>query len=251
MIRREQMLEIARMTGMSPHQQEKHYIQTLILRSVYSSFRPVFKGGTCLMFIHGLNRFSEDLDFTVENTDLSSLGETVVKDLKYMGVRAEIKTISDAERSLVFRIGAEGPLFTREIERCYVRMDISRREKVILPAETPFISPPYPDILPFGILSMSVEEIMAEKVRAVMTRNKARDLYDLFYLINMGGKTKKSLVDAKLGYYEMEFDTETFRDKLNGKKGIWKQELRPVIFGEVPEFEGVAMRVERFNEWMV
>jgi predicted nucleotidyltransferase component of viral defense system len=48
-------------------QQEKHYLQSLIL-TIVSDYPLVFKGGTYLWLFHGLNRFSEDLDFTAKGT---------------------------------------------------------------------------------------------------------------------------------------------------------------------------------------
>ena len=49
MMSRAELVEMARATGLKPHQQEKHYVQSLALRSVYSRASPVFKGGTALM----------------------------------------------------------------------------------------------------------------------------------------------------------------------------------------------------------
>ncbi len=170
MITKEELIRISRITGMKAHQQEKHYVQTLALRSLYSKFSPAFKGGTALMFIHGLNRFSEDLDFTVtEDLHGRDILKTVIGDLNYIGVSAVSKIISDGDVSFSFRIGAEGPLFTREIERCYIRMELSRREKVILVPKSVFIECPYPDIFPFSVRVMDTKEIMAEKVRAILS----------------------------------------------------------------------------------
>jgi len=46
----------------------REYLQTFVLRSFHESeaFRPMaFVGGTALRFLHGLPRFSEDLDFSL------------------------------------------------------------------------------------------------------------------------------------------------------------------------------------------
>ena len=37
-----------------------------------------------------------------------------------------------------------------------------------------------------------------------MTRVKGRDLYDLWYLVNLGAKLEKDLVKEKLRYYKLE-----------------------------------------------
>lgn len=242
MIGKEEMLRISRITGLKPHQQEKHYIQSLVLRSIYSSREMTFKGGTALMFSMGLDRFSEDLDFTVTDDapDMEEFMQTIIEDLEYMGVRARGDLLSDMERSQVICIGAEGPLFSREIERCYVRMDISRREIIILPPDIIFIEPPYPDQLPFSVSVMSPSEILAEKFRALMTREKARDLYDAEFLLKKGVKTNRALVEAKLEYYEETLDPGALEKAIMRKQGIWKSELAPLIFGRLPSFEQVS-----------
>ena len=67
-----------------------------------------------------------------------------------------------------------------------MRLEFSLREEVLEEPEVVFHSPGYPDIVPFSISVMSLPEILAEKVRAVMTRNKARDVYDLWFLLDIG-----------------------------------------------------------------
>ena len=47
-------------------QLERDYLLTLLLSEIYRVFSTdlIFKGGTALKYFYGLNRFSEDLDFT-------------------------------------------------------------------------------------------------------------------------------------------------------------------------------------------
>lgn len=245
------------MSGMKSHQQEKHYIQTLILRSIYSLQNPVFKGGTALMFRFGLNRFSEDLDFTHSGEkDPDELMEVIREDLGYLGIETNLKVVTDNDISLSFRIGAEGALFQREIERCYVRIEVSRRESILLEPETFFMNPQYPDVLPFSIVVMDREEIMAEKVRTILTRKKARDVYDLWFLITgmrgNGGERGESMswegdmitmINNKLDYYDQTFNPVEFHEKLQEKEDLWKAELDPIIFGQLPEFNDVMKAI--------
>jgi predicted nucleotidyltransferase component of viral defense system len=62
-LREEELIRIARMRRVKPWQEERRYIQALILYAV-ADWPLVLKGGTYLWFFHGLNRFSADLDFT-------------------------------------------------------------------------------------------------------------------------------------------------------------------------------------------
>jgi hypothetical protein len=247
MIKKHDLLNLARMKGMRPHQQEKHYIQSLVLRSIYSRFDPVFKGGTSLMFFFGLNRFSEDLDFTAEkHVNLTSLLKGVKEDMEYMGIPANYITIADNEISFSFRIGAEGPLFEREIERCFVRVEMSKREDLCLLPEVKFFEYDYLDILPFSVTIMELEEIAAEKIRAIMTRERARDLYDLQFLIKRGVNPTTEIINKKLSYYELNFEHDRFVRSVESKKDMWFSELKPIVFGAVPEFSVVRKMMKKF-----
>ncbi len=240
MIRKDDILKIARMSRLRPHQQEKHYIQTLTLRSLYSRFDPVFKGGTAMMFFHGLNRFSEDLDFTINrNFDSASLLNGIKDDMELMGVSAYYKVMSDGVRSFSFRIGAEGPLFTKEIERCFVRVEMSKREDVIMTPDVKFFAYDYPDILPFSVTIMALEEMAAEKIRAIMTRDKARDIYDLQFLMKKDVELDIDLINRKLAYYNISFDHNDMVQRIDSKRDIWPSELKPIVIGELSEFDSV------------
>lgn len=240
MIDRETLVRIAKLTGLKPFQQEKNYVQTMLLRSIYAriSGEMVFKGGTALAFFHGLNRFSEDLDFALkERFDLRSLMEEIERDLEVLNMGAVLKIIEDNSSSFSFRVGVEGPLFTREIERCFVRVEVSKREKVLRKVEIKELRPAYPDILPFYVTVMCLEEILAEKVRALTWRGKARDLYDLWFLLKTGVKIDLELINKKLSYYKKEFALKEFMENIKKIRATWKQELGPVIVGSLPDFE--------------
>lgn len=68
----------------------------------------VFKGGTYLWFAHGLDRFSEDLDFTASEPLPSNIAEKVSTNLGLFGVENQIKHITNNETTLSFRISAKG-----------------------------------------------------------------------------------------------------------------------------------------------
>ena len=62
-----ELYNASKMTGFTIYQQEKDYFQYMILAAIYS--KPdkniIFRGGTALQKAYGLNRFSEDLDFSI------------------------------------------------------------------------------------------------------------------------------------------------------------------------------------------
>lgn len=230
--------DIARLTKLKLHQQEKHYIQTLILNSLYASVTDelVFKGGTALFFSMGLPRFSEDLDFTADKeVDFSLLAEKIHKDLELLGVENEVRKKERTAVSFTFKIAAKGPLFTQEIERCFVDVEISTREEVAQ-KKVKELNPVYPDVPPFTVLFMDEEEIVAEKIRAIMTRSKARDAYDLCFLLQKNVAVSLPLIEKKLGYYKKKFTLQEFTKKLSEKESFWEAELKNLVLGTLPSF---------------
>lgn len=250
MILKEDLIRLAKLNGLKVFQQEKHYIQTLVLRSIYATTNELaFKGGTSLWFFHGLNRFSEDLDFTFmlrkgKRKRLRNLPMAVKKDLEVYGIDSEIQILNDGEISFSFRVGAKGPLFTKEIERSFVRVEISKREEVKKKPDVIELDANYTDILPFFVVMMNTEEIMAEKVRAILTRNRARDIYDLWFLLRKGIRFDLSLANEKLRYYDKVFEKDVCIERIKGKEDYWQSELKPLVIGTLPRFEEVYKAVD-------
>lgn len=207
---------------------EKDYFQYILLFIISQNYGKnfIFKGGTALNKCFGLDRFSEDLDFTCEekpNLNNLEIG------LKRFGLEFEIekKEYID-EIKLTIRI--KGPLYNGiRNSMCKLILDLSLREKVILNSEIKKIGRFLEEIPSFDILVMQKKEIFAEKIRAIMTRNKARDMYDLWFLIKNNIKFNKLLVEKKLEYYKEKWDKTEFINKLNNKKNIWSSELNPFV----------------------
>jgi len=236
--------ELARLNGMRPWQQERHYIQALILNSLAEQ-PVVFKGGTYLWFFHGLQRFSEDLDFTATGALSNDLSAHVSNDLALFGVENNIKNIESSNAATSFRVAAKGPLNTGEKDICYVYVEISKREKVIMKSLSVKLDIPAYQI-PIKVISgMALDEVAAEKVRAIMSRNKARDVYDLYYLIKEKGvKFNPDLTNKKLAYLGKSFSREEFVEELSKKEGIFERELKGILFVKPPDFNEAKRIIE-------
>jgi len=156
------------------------------------------------------------------------------EDLEVYGIDSEIRILKNDGISFSFRIGAKGPLFTKEIERSFVRIEISKRESVIKKPDVIEFDALYTDILPFFVLVMGREEILAEKVRAVLTRNRARAVYDLWFLLKKGTRFELNLITEKLKYYKKVFECEKFTERIEEKGWYWESELKPLVIGRLP-----------------
>ena len=220
---------------------EKDYFQNIILFIIYqtSGNEIVFKGGTALSKCYGLNRFSEDLDFTCKNEfNFKNLSDG----LKRFKLEFELEE-ENFEKSKSFSIKIKGPLYNgNKNSICKVILDCSFREEVICKPLIKNMGRFLEEIPSFDVYVMSQEEILAEKIRAILTRNKARDVYDAYFLINSGIKISKELVNQKLNYYQKKFNEKEFAHAVKSKKEIWTSELSSLI-DNVPNFNVVLKTI--------
>ncbi len=78
-----------------------------------------------------------------------------------------------------------------------------------------------------------------------MTRDRARDLYDLYFLIRKKIDVDVDLIDKKLSYYNRRFSMKEFFESIEKKEKIWNRELRQLI-SVVPRFQMVKDTVENW-----
>ena len=246
MIGANRIREIARLSGMRPWQQEKHYLQSLIL-TIISDYPLVFKGGTYLWLFHGLNRFSEDLDFTAKGPLERNFTKLVSRSLNLYGYENEIKILKDDKLGLSVRFLINGPLHSSDKDRCVIYVEVSGREKIVLPSLSLKIDFPQYDIPVKNLSGMNLDEVGSEKVRAILTREKGRDIFDLYYLIRRKNiKFNIELVNRKLAYYNLNFDSSEFMQKLESRNKIYSKELKPVILGDLPDFDEVKSYIGKW-----
>ncbi len=215
---------------LTEEQRERQRIQRLLVREIYAiSSRPVFKGGTALEMVYGLDRFSEDLDFDVEIKDIVILDEAITSfDSKVIGIENDWE--SDITRHLnmhIFRL-------------YFYSANTNSRVSIKIDAvfDKPIIAPKRKILNIFGnpvtISVMDESEILAEKVNAIMNekRGQPRDLYDLKFLLE-----KKTHIDFHLIYLKSnstvfgkvpKYSLKKFEERIDllGKK--W-EELKPYV----------------------
>lgn len=231
MLSKEDLLRLARARKLRPWQEEKRYVQAMILYAL-SEWPMVMKGGTYLWFFHGLNRFSDDLDFT--QTELREEPEDVSLTLKLFGLRNTFMILKDDRFTLSFRLDVWGPLSTSEKDLCRVRVDISRREKVLLKPITVRLDEPHYGIPIVFLRGMDLREVLAEKIRAAAVRGTARDLYDSWFLLRKGIDLDRELLAKKLALYGIGL--EGLCERMRKIEHSWRSELQPLIFGHLPDF---------------
>lgn len=250
MLTKAQIQRIAQRNGVGMQVQERDYIQHLLLWLLYSRSQDlVFKGGTALRLVYGGNRYSEDLDFNGPDdvVALQSLWREIVARLEDFGVVAKLRNDWLSDVGCSFDVSFQGPLHHgRDRSKGKVRVDINRRpEKVKTRRE--LVTSEYDDVRPFVVTTLTVEHLMAEKIRALLVRGKPRDLYDIWLLLRQGVRPDLALIERKLALYEMTWDPEALEEALKRVRADWERDLRPLLPQFVPyevAREGAAILLE-------
>jgi len=203
-------------------QLELDYYQHFILAKLFEKFNTIyFKGGTALQKCYGIKRFSEDLDFNYEDIKINEI-------IRFIEELFETKIINFNKNSfgVSFSIRFQGILYNESSQSmCKISFDFRERD-IYNRALKKIIRPIYADLPQYFLLALDEEEILAEKIRAIVTRYKARDVYDMNELLLNGVKIDWELVNKKLKTYNKTFDKNEFEEQLEEKRNIYDEEMK-------------------------
>lgn len=243
MITKEELSKIAEVKNISLTNTERDYLQEIILFNLYKGIKDelVFKGGTALYKIYGLNRFSQDLDFTLTKRrfKLKNLVAKMIDQVWLLGIKGKIKEFREYKNEVNIRLVFRGPLYNGSKESLVlIPLNTSLRERVVKASNELIISS-YREIPSFEVYVMGEQEIAAEKIRAILTREKARDVYDLWFLLKKGIKLNFDLVEKKLRIHNKKFSKKEFIAAINRKEKMWEVDLRKLTIGTLPDFRRI------------
>jgi len=186
----------------------REYFQIIFLKYFYQhSHQAYFKGGTAIRLLFNSFRYSEDLDFTcLDHADYFKLISQIIPQI-------ETETTTGIKLTREKNVGEIGERFRlifqpNEITKqpLGIKLDFSYREKPIDP-QTSIMTTTYPVTPPPLVKHYSQAEILSEKIRAMFTRNKARDLFDLWFLLKQNTPIIWDYVVQKMKYYpQVEYD---------------------------------------------
>ena len=172
----------------------REYAQHVFLCCLYgdpAADKLFFKGGTALRILHRSPRFSEDLDFT-GNASLHATKNLIEKTARKM--RPEINELALTESKPTtggyFGIlnGTLGPMQTQIQIQISLRQKISQGEPMLV--TTP-LTPSY------SVLALQEEEIVREKIEALLARSKPRDFYDLYFILRKPMGNRKLIASKR------------------------------------------------------
>ncbi len=162
----------------------REYLQNLFLSYFYhqdTSEAVLFKGGTALRLLYQSPRYSEDLDFSstrANERDLEEIIEDTLIEVNREGVNmslSESKTTSGGYLAILECMA--GDWTTRILVNVSLRSEAVQAEAVLI--TNPFM-PPY------LVIALHEDQLVLEKMRALLDRKKSRDFFDLYFILRKG-----------------------------------------------------------------
>ncbi len=166
--------------------------------------KAAFYGGTALRLLYGLDRFSEDLDFSLLKPsgrfDLSKYNQALVSEMKGFGfqvtVDAKARSTSSAIQSAFVKADTVTQLIVIEAGEKVVRqlpkgqivkvkLEIDTDPPLGFSTEVQYLLHP----IPFSIRSYTLPDLFAGKMHAILCRRwknrvKGRDWYDFVWFVS-------------------------------------------------------------------
>lgn len=216
----------------------KEIVQEIILSALSRAefFKyAAFQGGTCLRIVHGLNRFSEDMDFVLfqPNPDFNWSRFFKEIDLEFTGygLQLEVKDRSKAE-DIVKKAFLKEHSFGKVLKLIYERtrsdiqvVNIKLEVDTNPPMGSEFESKVIRFPEPFSIVAQDLPSLFAGKIHALLCREyiKGRDWFDFIWYVTRN--TKINLMSLQNALYQqgpwngksLNIDNKWVNEKLTEK----------------------------------
>jgi predicted nucleotidyltransferase component of viral defense system len=193
----------------------REHLQLIFLSYLYGDLNSkyiYFKGGTAIRLLMHSPRFSEDLDFSTTLAKphikqvISALEQKIQQELPTL----KIGELYSGKNGIRYQIKYHSPDFKYPL---VLRLDFTIVKTVIDPTISPLVTD-FP-ISMFPIIShLSNKEILAEKICALASRDKGRDYYDTWYLLEKGVSLDPKILELKLAENNISFNLDKFLQKI-------------------------------------
>lgn len=208
-----------------------------------------FYGGTALRIFYGLNRFSEDLDFSLlkpnDKFNLQKYFNYIEKEVKSYGLNLTIKEKEKSVESNIQSAFLKGDtlehiliFFTNEqLQKDGLLKDIKIKFEIDTNppsgANYEFKSKLLP--IPHKVRLYDASSLFAGKIHAVLcecwrSRVKGRDLYDYIFYLSNGTKVNLNLLKNKL--LESKYITQNENLTLESLKKLLNKKFREIDYEE-------------------
>lgn len=178
--------------------------------------KAAFYGGTALRILHGLDRFSEDMDFTLLKKDpafkLDRFFPSLERELKAFGFDFTLQRVDKSEERVVesaflktntqllfLKIQGAKSFRMQKEQSIKIKFEVDVDPATSFDVEHKTLTLPSP----FVVKSLSLPSLFAGKMHAVLFRKwknrvKGRDFYDLQWYIARNIPLKKAYLEEKM-----------------------------------------------------
>ena len=204
-----------------------------------------FYGGTCLRIFHGLQRFSEDMDFTLlapaPHFDLSDYFRPIVDEFAYIGrkveLRKKVKTNPGRVETAFLRDNTDaGDLTFQTTRTIKIKIEVDTCPPLDFHTEYKLLMMPHS----FMTRCLTLPDLFAGKMHALVFRNwksrvKGRDWYDFeWYVRNRIPLHFKHLQARIREFNGIDVTPEQFLDRLRKRLAttdirLVKQDVLPFV----------------------
>jgi predicted nucleotidyltransferase component of viral defense system len=177
---RARLNELADALDIDPVYLERDFVLTEIIRRIATGplgNQLVLKGGLALRHVYGSQRFSKDVDYVAtRRIEFDELRDA-------LEIRQPRLTLPERPEGRTARSITLAPIRYRSLLglESTVEMEVSFRGDLALEPQRQRYENPFAES--FEVLVMVLNEMVAEKVRALSQRGHPRDLYDLWFVL--------------------------------------------------------------------
>lgn len=240
--------EIANELGIDPLYLERDWVLTEIAYRLATDAQwrdeIVLKGGQALRHVYGSARLSKDADYVARRRNIAFAELCAALDIRYPMLHLPAKPVGSTGQSLkVSPIEYRGPVSNGSVE-----IEVSVRGDLIRAPERRSYRSAFRE--PFEVLVMRIDEMVAEKVRALYQRGNARDLYDLWFIFGMdrgiviAPEEVTAILPEKFRLVSGGWQRERLFVRVEEQAETWDGTLR-VLLPEFPSFDDALELAKR------
>jgi len=232
MIPENELKEITRSHGVPSSTIERDYAQHWLLAYLPQM---ALKGGTGLKKCYYKDyRFSDDLDFTLlKHAELKTISNRILNSIQEVRNESGINFLNqikseDVKNGYVFIVYFR--ILRTTGDPLKIKIDVTKKENepIISPLQKRPILHAYSDTSETKVTVYSLDEIFAEKIRALFERTRPRDLYDIWYL-SAHTTVNQPLLKKKFEYKNITPNFEDLSKRKTNFIGAWKRSLQHQI----------------------
>lgn len=207
-----------------------------------------FYGGTCLRIFHGLNRFSEDMDFSLiekdSNVHIENYFQSIVDEFRAIGMPVEIakkdkKAFGRVESAFLKEDTEAYDIKFQTRKMLKVKIELDTNPPLQFSTEQRLLMQPYS----FSVRIFTLPDLYAGKMHALVYRAwqrriKGRDWYDFEWYVRNGIALDFNHLQARIKEFSGEdLNQDQFMEQLRNKLATSdidnvKQDVLPYISHE-------------------